>query len=154
MRGKSLDIDFISEFVEECVQNDKLSPKDIASEAKIKIGNIDNEIRRIEGLKAERSRLMDVVTSFDLPDEEEETETVFAAPECLDDPFVRQVCMLVARMGNPKVADFLAEFGEALKEQVFHALKRLNEAGIIARHQDRSFVQGPKWEIVSDDMRG
>lgn len=154
MRGKSLDIDFISTFVEECVQNDKSSPKDIASEAKIKIGNIDNEIRRIESLKVERSRLMDVVTSFDLPEEEDEAETVFATPECLDDPFVQQVCMFVGRRGPVMVRDFLDEFGDALKEQIFLSLKRLSEAGIIARHVDKSFVTGQKWDTVPEEFRG
>lgn len=154
MRGKSVDIEYISVFVEECVKNEKVTPKDIASEAKIRINNIDHEIRRIENLKSERSKLVDVVNSFDAPEEESDDneDAVFANDECLEDVLTQQICQYIGAEGSVSIKQILAQFGEPLKEQIFFAVKKLAEAGFIARNTERNFVKGPKWNNLPKDM--
>lgn len=148
MRGKSVDIDFISVFVEECVAADKATPKDIASEAKIRINNIDHEIRRIETLKTERSKLVDVVNSFDVVEEDTDDQNgaVFATDECLDDEFTRQIADYIGNGGGVSIKQIVAQFGgDSMKEQIFFSVKKLAESGLVIRNASRNFEPGPKW---------
>lgn len=144
MRGKSIDVDFISEFVEECVQNGKASPKDIASEAKIKINNIDDQIRQIETLKSRRSKLVDVVNSFDAPEDEERESGTFATNVCLEDEMTSQIYSMVLEGKVVAIGDVLKKFGEQNKNKIFLSIKQLAEAGLLARDENKKFIPGPK----------
>lgn len=64
MRGKKTDVDFVSNFIVECAQDNKNSPDQIIQEAKRKIEEIDVQIQKIEQLKVTRSKLLDVVCTF------------------------------------------------------------------------------------------
>jgi len=149
MRGKSVDIDFISVFVEECVAKEMATPSDIASEAKIRINNIDHEIRRIETLKNERSKLVDVVNSFDSDEEAEDENSVFATDDCLSDDFTNQIAKYIgANLAGVSIKQILLQFGgDSLKEQIFFSVKKLAESGLTVRNTDRNFVPGPKWKM-------
>ena len=65
MRGKKIDVDFVSTFITDCVIKDISLSEDICKEAKLQIADIDAEIRRVEDLKIRRSKLNDVVITFD-----------------------------------------------------------------------------------------
>jgi len=65
MRGRKIDSEFLSNFIAECVSKNKITQKDIALEAKSKISEIDTKIQEVETLKKIRSKLLDVVFTFD-----------------------------------------------------------------------------------------
>jgi flagellar motor switch protein FliG len=152
MRGKSVDVDFISEFVGECVQQGKASPKDIASEARIKISNIDDQIRQIESLKGQRSKLIDVVNSFDSNEETEVAESgTFATNACLSEPINNEIFSMVMELRSVSIGDIMKKFGEGNKNKIFLGIKQLAEAGLLARDEDKKFVPGPKTKGESLD---
>lgn len=64
MRGKKADLDFLSEFISQCIQLGMDSPDDFAKRAQSMIEEIDEEIRRVEKQKVLRSKLLDVVLAF------------------------------------------------------------------------------------------
>ncbi len=64
MRGKSIDIDFVADFINECVSLNKITTQEICLEAKNRILEIDQKIKDIELLKIKRSKLMDVLNNF------------------------------------------------------------------------------------------
>lgn len=65
MRGKKIDIDFVAKFVTSCVAMSKCSEQEIIAEAKKDIKDIDKKIKEAEELKKHRSKLCDVISSFD-----------------------------------------------------------------------------------------
>lgn len=65
MRGKKTDPTFISQFISESVQNGMETPDQIVTHAKNLINQIDEEIKSIETKKATRSKLLDVIETFE-----------------------------------------------------------------------------------------
>lgn len=64
MRGKKIDKDFVTSFIIDCAAKNKTTDAEIISEAKLKISEIDNQIKQVEDLKKIRSKLLDVVISL------------------------------------------------------------------------------------------
>lgn len=67
MKGKRSDPEFISDFISNCIKNGIETPENIINIAKKKISEIDDEIKRVEQQKIIRSKLLDVVSSFEKP---------------------------------------------------------------------------------------
>lgn len=65
MRGKKSDAEFISEFIAECVRSGHDTPDEIVKRARQDINRIDDEIRRVEQLRITRSKLLDVISTFE-----------------------------------------------------------------------------------------
>ena len=64
MRGRRSDPEFIANFIQNCVSLNKTSSEDILKEAKYKIKEIDSEIIKVENLKKQRSKILDVIEMF------------------------------------------------------------------------------------------
>lgn len=65
MRGKKTDPVFISQFIQESVRDGIETPEQIVQRAKNMIEQIDEEIKAIETKKLTRSKLLDVIASFE-----------------------------------------------------------------------------------------
>lgn len=65
MRGKKVDTDFLSQFISQCVLKNIVSQDDIVEQAKSEISNIDEQIKKVEKLKIVRSKLLDVISTFE-----------------------------------------------------------------------------------------
>jgi len=65
MRGKKIDFEFVSEFITHCVQSGYDTPEAIVSHARKNISFIDEAIKAVELKKIERSKLLDVIASFE-----------------------------------------------------------------------------------------
>jgi hypothetical protein len=67
MRGKKSDPAFVTAFIQESAMLGLDNPAAIADRAKKRIAEIDEQIRKVEDLKIERSKLLDVILQFDKP---------------------------------------------------------------------------------------
>ena len=65
MRGKKSDSEFVSEFISQCVTSGVDTPDLIVNYAKNIICGIDEEIKRIEKKKLYRSKVLDVINTFE-----------------------------------------------------------------------------------------
>jgi hypothetical protein len=65
MRGRKTDSVFISDFIAGCVQSGYDTAEAIVQQAKNSISSIDEEIQRVEKLKLNRAKLLDVVATFE-----------------------------------------------------------------------------------------
>lgn len=74
MKGKKKDPEFLSSFIERCVQVGKNTPEDIVAEARSQIEDIDQRIKEIEKSKIIRSKLLDVVQVFAEPTKDKTKE--------------------------------------------------------------------------------
>ena len=147
MRGKIIDVEFTAAFIQECCLANKANQKEIVIEARTRISRIDDEIRRIEVLKVERSKLTDIVNSFH---HEEETRPAdsFATNECLVDDFTDHVRCYIGENAPVVIADVVKRFGGSVRNKTFLALKKLSESGLVSRDQSRNFIRGPMWSSV------
>jgi len=67
MKGKKIDSAFIAEYIGQCIQAEYLSSEDMVRCAEEEIKKIDREIQAVEKLKIRRSKLLDVITTFQKP---------------------------------------------------------------------------------------
>jgi len=68
MRGRKIDSEFLSQFITECISDNKISTDDIIKCAKIQIESIDEKIKEVEKLRLRRGKLLDVVLTFEKTD--------------------------------------------------------------------------------------
>ena len=68
MRGRKIDSEFLSQFITDCISDNKTSTDDIINCAKIQIDSIDKKIKEVESLRLKRSKLLDVVLTFEKTD--------------------------------------------------------------------------------------
>ena len=67
MKGKKIDTEFITQFIEECIQQKYLTPEEIVTQAQSEILQIDQKILEVEQLKSRRSKLLDIIHTFQKP---------------------------------------------------------------------------------------
>lgn len=65
MRGKKSDSAFVAQFIAESIQDGIETPDQIVKRAKDMIARIDEEIRAVENKKVVRSKLLDVILTFE-----------------------------------------------------------------------------------------
>lgn len=64
MKGKKADNEFVSQYISQCLLENKLSQYEIYEKAQNEIVEIDQKIKEAEELKKKRSKLLDVVERF------------------------------------------------------------------------------------------
>lgn len=65
LKGKKIDSEFVTSYIEKCVNNNVYSADEMLRLAKLEISNIDSKILEAENLKKTRSKLLDVVLTFE-----------------------------------------------------------------------------------------
>lgn len=68
MRGRKIDSEFLSQFITECINDNKTSTDQIIDCAKTQINFIDQKIKEVEELRSKRSKLLGIVLTFEKPD--------------------------------------------------------------------------------------
>ena len=99
MRGKKVDTEFLSGFITKCIVRSKTTQEEIVEAAKNEIAAIDAKIIEVEKLKVIRSKLLDVVSTFEKP-------TISRREEAKVLPFFR--------FQHPRVCKFICD---ALKKE-------------------------------------
>jgi len=74
MKGKKSDPEFISQFIQDCIDIGLRTPEGMVSHAKVLIEEIDDEIKSIVARKITRSKLLDVIESFEKPKKDKTEE--------------------------------------------------------------------------------
>lgn len=150
MRGKSVNTEFVAEFIQECCVKNKTSPKEITSEAKLRISQIDQEIRRAEELKLTRSRLMDVVNSFGDDEEEKDKPESFVVRTEVESEQAKLILSMIAELKSITIESIVARVGESNKTRAFLAIKQLSEMGVVVRDSStKKFEAGPNFSQVA-----
>lgn len=133
MRGKKKDSEFLSDFIVQCVNSGKNSPEDIVVEAKARINQIDMKIQEVERLKVSRSKLLDVIESF------EKEEKVSASYEAkILSLFNIQYPIICKRIcDHLKTSNILIkEINEFPTQDIVFCVKQLLELKIISKIGD------------------
>lgn len=143
MRGKKSDIDFVSNFIVECAQVGKNSPEQIVNEAKIKIEEIDNKIKEVEALKITRSKLLDVVSTFNTDKGKHENGKILNLFNINNHHFCKPICLLIKE--NPVKIDTIISSVKVDSQNILFCIKQLMEYKIISKTGD-FFLRGARFD--------
>jgi len=138
MRGRKIDSEFLSEFISECISNNKNTTDDILEEAKRRILLIDNTIREAEKLKPIRGKLLDVVLSFEKPNKTNKVnESKYLDFFKIDNQHISKfICDSVKR--SAVTIDQLCDNKHDVQDIIF-GIKQLLEHKIISKTGDYLF---------------
>jgi hypothetical protein len=140
MRGKKSDPEFISQFIQESVQEGLDTPDQIVQRAKQMIQHIDEEIRSIETKKVTRSKLLDVVNSFEKATKDKAEEAKLLPFYKLEYPDVCKTICKIVRI-KPLSID------QKMDPNSRFAIKQLLECQVLARDVVRDeLVQGEHFD--------
>jgi hypothetical protein len=138
MKGKKTDPDFISFFIQESVNAGAETPEDIVQRAKKIVAQIDDEIKAIEHAKATRSKLLDVISSFEKPVKDKtEDAKILGFFKLRDSQRCKEVCDLIKEHNSLPIASLVdASYN--------FCIKQLLEAKIIMR-LDGQLMRGERF---------
>jgi hypothetical protein len=144
MRGKKADSEFLSNFISQSVQQGCDTQESIAKRAKNMIKEIDEQIKRIEEQKIIRSKLLDVINTFDVSNKSNKLEEA--------------KILSFFKIQNPHICKFICHrlkvSGLVLKElnktewselDLIYCIKQLIEFKVITKVGD-SLLRGEKFE--------
>lgn len=130
MKGKKVDSEFLEKFITECVKCGIDTPQEIAARARSIILDIDNEIKRLEQRKIIRSKLLDVINTFD----KQNKQSKFEGAKILDLYKIQNplICKFICDNLNKESIDKLTKTNYP-SDDVLFCIKQLIEHNIIVR---------------------
>jgi len=132
MRGKKADKEFISRFIEGCVDIGLETTDQIVAHAHKEIGYIDEELRSIVAKKKRRSSLLDVIAAFEEEKKDKTEDAKLLGFFKLRDPErCREICETLKENTSLPVQS-MTSFGDGAEAYNF-CIKQLLEAQIIIR---------------------
>jgi hypothetical protein len=144
MKGKKNDPEFLSLFINQCVQQEYLTPEEMVKAAQQEIAQIDQKILEVERMKIRRSKLIDVITTFQKPNKPSRTEEVrLISFFQIQHP---HICKFICDRlkDKPSTKDQLVNTKFSIHNLNF-CIKQLLEHKVIAKIGD-SFLRGDMFE--------
>jgi hypothetical protein len=148
MRGKKTDTEFVSNFIEESINNGLTTPEDFLNRAKSMISSIDEEIKRVEKQKIVRSKLLDVIATFEAPNKvkKQEDAKILSFYQIEYPQVCRAICRALQK--GTLTIDQIMEDKElsANSSNVVFCLKQLMEHKVISKVGNH-FLRSDKFDL-------
>jgi hypothetical protein len=138
MRGKRINLEFISNYITSCINKNAVSSTAILAQAKKDIEDIDKKIIEAEQLKILRSKLLDVVSTFELSNNRSKDRDILKFISIKHLHICKKICNYL-NISNINIAD-IDQFN-CNKEQLLFTIKQLQDFKIIKRI-GQSLVKG------------
>lgn len=146
MRGKKVDTDFINQFIRECAEQDCVTIEDIVNRAKSSIEMIDQKIIEVEKLKVDRSKLLDVISSFENGSRAEIPEAkLLSFYKIKNTNLCKYICDIITKRVITIDQILMSSYMAMSDEEVIFCLKQLLEHKIIAKMGD-TFLRGDRFQ--------
>lgn len=144
MKGKKADKEFISKFIEGCVDIGLETTEQIVKHAHSEIRGIDEEIKAIVDKKKRRSQLLDVIAAFEQEKKDKTEDARLLGFFKLRDPErCKELCKIIKEMQSlPTIS--MTSFGAGASAYNF-CIKQLLEAQVLMR-MDGQFMPGEKFD--------
>lgn len=134
MRGKNIDVDFVISFIEECANNNKITPSDICEEAISRMDLIEEQIKL-------RNKLSDVLNHFGY-----KRKSDFIKNQISFDKINKNVCkdiFSIIKFYPVKIDSVLPLFDKFNnKQDLIFTFKQLLEADILSRTPENTIEKG------------
>jgi hypothetical protein len=139
MKGKKSDPEFISQFIQESVREGLATSEQIVQRAKQMMNSIDEEIKSIGPKKIMRSKLLDVVDSFEKETKDKAEEAKLLAFYKLEYPDIcKTICKIVRIQPLP--------LDQQMDPNSRFAIKQLLECQVLNRDTTKEeLVQGARF---------
>lgn len=135
MKGKKIDNLFVNNFLSECILNNQTSIEDIVSVAQKQIHEIDEKLKESNNLKILRSKLLDVIYTFQKPNKKQNNFEHILPLFKIHNPNVCKILLHQIKNDGCIISHYLNNL-----DFVF-ALKQLVEYKVLSKKED-SFVPG------------
>lgn len=147
MRGKKVDTNFLSQFLSDCLSRNITEQENIVERAKSKIAEIDEQIKEAEKLKVIRSKLLDVVSTFEKTTPSRKEEIRILSFFKIQKP---EVCKFICHQLKDENIEINSLYGQFYPvADVIFCVKQLQEHRIVSRMGD-VLVQG---EMYNDYVK-
>lgn len=152
MRGKKVDTDFLSQFISQCVGKNIFTQDDIVKQAKSEISNIDEQIKKVEKLKVVRSKLLDVVSTFEKKHSSHKEEIKALSFFQMQKP---DICQYICRyLKNENISIETLYSGRYPVADIIFCVKQLIEHKIVSKTGD-ILIRGDAFdEYIDFFLRG
>jgi len=155
MKGKKTDPEFVASFIQESVLAGAQTPDEIVARAKKMIIDIDEEIKAIELNKKKRTKLLDVIASFEIVKKDRVEEAKLLPFFKLNyHSTCKSICVLIRMQGKlPNCGHGILDAEEL--QNFYFSVKQLCEAKIIENSEGyltggERFVEYMKFVLQED----
>lgn len=136
MKGKKIDRSFLSEFISDCVKNGITSSEDILILAKNKVNHIDCQIKEVEKMKVMRSKLLDVISTFDKSTKSSKNEIKLLSFYKIQNQNIGEfISKFIMNSNEININSILHE--NYSKSDLFFCIKQLIEAKVLIKNGDK-----------------
>jgi len=145
MRGKSIDTEFVAEFIQNCASTNKFSPEEICEEALNKIEEIDKQLKI-------RLKLVDVLSFFNYKKKALPAELEPVSFSSIDKQVSVEILAIVVNSGCININEILSRFslyGDAKKDFIY-TMKQLLEAKVLYRDSGGNLALGPNYKLFNE----
>lgn len=134
MRGKKSDREFVADFISESIQRGIQTPEEIVNEAKKQIASIEEEIKAVEAKKVLRSKLIDVILTFEKQAKETSQDAKLLSFFKLDYPSsCKFICDIVKKQPIEIGQQFQLMGSSERDPHMRHSVKQLLECKVLFR---------------------
>ena len=138
MRGKKSDQVFVAEFIQQCAVSGFETPDSIVEHAKTLIKNIDEEIKEVEKKKLTRSKLLDVILTFEKQTKSTSGDAKFLSFFKLEYPLMCKYVCDIVKKGPIKVGEKLMPLGAGESDPTMKfSIKQLLECKVLSRVENQ-----------------
>jgi len=135
MKGKKIDTEFLISFIENCISKNIVTTDEILAEAKSQIANIDKKIIEAEKLKNTRSKILDVISTFDTEKNINKTNDAKILPLFkIPNPNICKFICDKIKNGPLKVGVVLSD--KHSNQDIMFSIKQLLETKVLIRTGD------------------
>ena len=146
MRGKTIDNEFVAEFIQECTATNKMSPEEICNEALRRIEEIDRQLKL-------RLKLVDVLSFFNHKKKAAPIEPMPVSFNDINKPASMEILGIVANSGCITAPDILGKFSnysEEYRKELIFTLKQMLETNILFKNSNGSFAFGDNFKLFNE----
>jgi hypothetical protein len=143
MRGKSIDIDFVTNFIQECAATNKLSPQDVCDEALRKIEDIDKQLKL-------RIKLVDVLSFFNYKKKTTNIEKEISFANINKESAIKIFSYIANNIKIEELMKLYNVYQDNYKKELIFTTKQLLETKVIAKNSSEILVHGPNFKLFNE----
>lgn len=146
MRGKSIDTEFVAEFIQNCTVVDKISPDEICEEALRKIEEIDKQLKL-------RLKLADVLSFFNYKKKAPITEREAVSFDSIGNDASSEIMNIIVNSGCISTEDLMIKINshnDEHKKDLIFTLKQLLETKILYRTSTGLLAHGQNYKLFNE----
>lgn len=151
MRGKKVDIDFVSEYISECATNNVVGTNAIVEKVSEEVAQIDAQIKAVEDLKKRRSKLLDVISTLNKQAKNKSGSEVIEFFRLSS--IVTSANIITMMKNNALSLDIFEDYPEKEQDKIFLAIKEMIRIEILSK-KDNDIRPGDRFEEFVNFIKG